>query len=125
MFASSMWSSLLIHGVKLGFSCIPLHRVFLKSTLPVERVSLLLGNDVTGTKVTGNPCLCNLPCPGSTIEASQEIYGCTHAMAKQAEKQSLLLADDLAKSHTVDLSDTFLADNNDLHDSISCTVQRV
>ena len=38
----------------------------------------------------------------------------THAMDKQAEKQSLLLADDLAKSHIVDVSN-----DNDLHDNCS------
>jgi len=88
----------------------------------VEGVSLLLGNDVAGAKVMSNPCLCSLPCPDSTIETSREIHGLfpacavTRAMAKQAEKQSLL-SDDLAKSHTVDLSDTFLGHDNDLHDN--------
>ena len=38
-------------------------------------------------------------------------------MAKQAEKQSLLLADDSVKSHIVDLSDTFLTDDNYLHNN--------
>jgi len=37
-------------------------------------------------------------------------------MAKQADKQSLLLANDQVKSHVVDLSDTFLA-NDHVHDS--------
>ena len=54
---SAMGESVLIHGVELGFSCVPLHKVFLKSasgpitvgvqpSLPVEGVSLLLGNDL-------------------------------------------------------------------------------
>ena len=52
---SATGQSVLIHRVELGFSCVPLHRVFLKSdlvsdpiiigvqpTLPVEGVSLFL-----------------------------------------------------------------------------------
>ena len=69
-----------------------------------------------------NPCLSSLLCISDNInEASQEIPGlfpaCTviHALAKQAEKQ-LELLDDPAKSHVVDLSDTFLA-HSDLHDN--------
>lgn len=134
---SATGETVLIHGVELGFSCVPLHRVFLKSglvsgpvvvgvqpKLPVEGVSLLLGNDLAGSKVMVDPCLCSLPCVSdNTEETLREFPGLfpacavTRAMAKQAEKQSLLLANDPAQSHTVDLSDTFLADDNDLPDS--------
>ena len=72
--------------------------------------------------VIANPRLSGLPCVSdSTNENSQEIPGLfpactvTRAMAKQAEKQSEL-SDDLAKSHVIDLSDTFLA-HSDLHDN--------
>ena len=111
----------LIQGVELGFSSVPLHRVFLRSdlvsgpivvgiqpTLPVEGVSLLLGNNLAGSKVMVDPCLSSLPCiSDSTTETSREIPGLfpacavTCAMAKQAEKQYLSLANDQAKSHIV------------------------
>ena len=125
---------MLIHGVELGFSCVPLHRVFLQSdlvsgpiivgvrpTLPVEGVSLLLGNNLAGSKVMVDPCLSHLLCTDSTsweIPALFPACAVTRAMAKQAEKQSLLLANDQAKKpyfrHTV--SDTFLA-NDHVHDN--------
>ncbi|XP_065917657.1 uncharacterized protein [Dysidea avara] len=131
--------TVLIHGVELGFACVPLHRVFLKSdlvsgpilvgvqsTLPVEGVSLLLGNDLAGAKVMVDPCLCSLPfVSDSTNETSWEIPGLfpacavTRAMAKQADKQSSLLANDPVKSQIVDLSDTFLANDNDLYNNCS------
>ena len=133
---SATGETVLIHGVELGFSAVPLYRVFLKSdlvsgpiivgvrpTLPIEGVSLLLGNDLAGSRVNVNPCLSSVPCVSdSTNETSQEIPGLfpacaiTRAMAKQADKKPLLLANDQAKSHVVDLSDTFLA-NDHVHDS--------
>ena len=86
-------------------------------------LNLLLGNDLAGSKVNVDPCLSNVPyASDSTNEASQEIPGLfparaiTRAMAKQANKQSLLSANDQATSHVVDLSDTFLA-NDHIHDS--------
>ena len=36
--------------------------VGVQPTLPVEGVSLLLGNDLAGAKVMVDPCLCSLPC---------------------------------------------------------------
>ena len=48
-----------------------LYRVFLKSdivffgvqpTLPEEGVSLLLGNDLAGSRVNVDPCLSSVPC---------------------------------------------------------------
>ena len=98
--------------------------VGVQPTLPVEGVSLLLGNDLAGSKVMADPCLSCLPCVSDST--SWEIPGLfpacavTRAMAKQAEKQSLSLANDQAKSHVVDLSDTFLA-NDHVHDN-SCSV---
>ena len=61
---SGTGETVLIHVVELGFSAVPLYRVFLKSdlvfgpiivgvrpTLPVEGVSLLLGIDLAGSRV--------------------------------------------------------------------------
>ena len=65
----------LIHGIELGYVNVPIHKVFLQSdlvsgyvavgirpTLPVDGVSLLLGNDIAGEKVIVNPWLPSLPC---------------------------------------------------------------
>ena len=86
-------------------------------------MSLLLGNDLAGSRVNVDPCLFSVLCVlDSTNKTSQKIPGLflacaiTCAMAKQTDKQSLLLANDQAKSHAVDLSDTFLA-NDHVHDN--------
>lgn len=130
---STTGKTVLIHGVELGFYCVPLHRVFLQSdlvagpiivgvrpTLPVEGVSLLLGNDLAGNKVMVDPCLSRFPyvSDSTSWETPGLFPACavTCVMAKQAEKQSLLLANDQAKSHIVDISDTFLA-NDHVHDN--------
>ena len=94
-----------------------------RPTLPVEGVSLLLGNDLAGSRVNVDPCLSSVPCVSdSTNETSQEFAGLfpactitraiTCTMAKQAEKQSLLLVNDQATSHVVELSDTFLTNDH-------------
>ena len=57
-------TQVLIQGVKLGIISVPLHTIYLKSdlvsgaaivglrpTLPIEGVSLILGNDLAGEKV--------------------------------------------------------------------------
>lgn len=64
----------LISGVELGFTSVPLHKVFLKSdlisgyvvvgicpNLPVKGVGLLLGNDLAGDKVMVSPCVSSQP----------------------------------------------------------------
>ena len=66
-------TSVLLEGVG-GFMNVPLHRIQLKSdfvsgsvvvgvksTLPVEGISLLLGNDLAGGKVTADPCMSEHP----------------------------------------------------------------
>ena len=63
--------SVLLQGVELGVIDVPLHRIYLKSdlitgpvivgvrpTLPVQGVSLLLGNDLAGGKVVPDPIVC-------------------------------------------------------------------
>ena len=87
---------------------------------------MLLGNDLAGAKVMVDPCLCSLPfVSDNTNETSGKslayslLARFTRAMAKQADKQSSLLANDPVKSQIVDLSDTFLANDNDLYDNCS------
>ncbi|KAK3087503.1 hypothetical protein FSP39_006727 [Pinctada imbricata] len=63
--------SVLLQGVELGVIDVPLHKIYLKSdlitgpvivgvrpTLPVQGVSLLLGNDLAGGKVVADPIVC-------------------------------------------------------------------
>ena len=72
---TSAGASVLIQGVELGFIKVPLHVVELKSdfvcgsvtvgvrpTLPIEGVSLLLGNDLAGDKVIVNPIVSDKLC---------------------------------------------------------------
>ena len=72
---SSAGACVLIQGVELGFVKVPLHIVNLKSdfvckslivgvrpTLPIEGVSMLLGNDLAGDKVVVNPIVSDKPC---------------------------------------------------------------
>ena len=64
-----------IQGVEMGFVKVPLHAVNLKSdfvcrsvtvgvgpTLPIEGVSMLMGNDLAGDKVVVNPIVSDKPC---------------------------------------------------------------
>ena len=63
-------SNVLLQGVELGVVSAPLHVVNLKTklvsgpvmlgirpSLPVQKVSLILGNDLAGEKVMVNPCM--------------------------------------------------------------------
>ena len=87
--------------MELGFTSVPLHKVFLKSDLvsgyvtvgirpdlPVKGVSLLLGNDLAGDKVMVNPCVSNFPSLITDSEM-QDTFGLypacavTRAMAKK------------------------------------------
>ena len=133
---SATGDKVLIHGEELGFVSVPLHKVFLKSdlvsgpvtvgvrpTLPVEGVSLLLGNDLAGEKVMANPCLSSLPCESdSTIKISQEIpdlfpaCAVTRAMTQKAAERSSVSLQDQVHSHDMDLSDTFSTQTG-LHDN--------
>ena len=93
----------LIHGVELGYISVPMHKVFLQSdlvsgyvtvgfrpTLPVVGVSLLLGNDIAGERVTANPLMSSLPFLfDSSDQVTQDILGLypacavTRSMTKQ------------------------------------------
>lgn len=55
--------------------------VGIRPTLPVDGVSLLLGNDIAGERVTTNPWLSSLPCSDSTDQLMQDIPACavTHS----------------------------------------------
>jgi len=67
-------SSVLLQGIELGTVQVPLHQIELISdivsglvvvglqpSLPVQGISLILGNDIAGGKVEANPCVSDVP----------------------------------------------------------------
>ena len=82
--------TVLLQGVELNILNVPLHEVFLKSnlitgpvvvgvrpSLPVRKVSLILGNDLAGEKVVGSPYVSSIPYSGSeekTVEGFPELF---------------------------------------------------
>ncbi|VDH97949.1 Hypothetical predicted protein [Mytilus galloprovincialis] len=71
---TSVGASVLLQGVELGCIDVPLHRIYLKSdlitgpvivgvrpNLPVEGVTLLLGNDLARNKVVAEPIVTSEP----------------------------------------------------------------
>ena len=81
----------------------------MRPTLPVEGVSLLLGNDLAGKKVMVNPCLSSLPCNSDhTKEIRQDIPGLypvcavTRAMAVREKSQTRHLSDGQSTSSVGD-----------------------
>ena len=129
---SSAGADVLIQGVELGFVRVPLHNINLKSdlisgpvsvgvrpTLPVEGVSLLLGNDLAGDKVLVNPIVSDQPCVDEVLEQENcEIFpscAVTRAMSKKLAQDEASVGD----QPFVDLDDTFFANmvDNVSHDS--------
>ena len=95
----------LLQGVELGVFNVPLHKVFLKSTLvngpvslgvrpslPVQGVDLILGIDLAGGKVVASPHVSQAPCNEETTintrEMSELFTACavTRAMSRAASK---------------------------------------
>ena len=82
----SSQTSVLIKGVEGGYLKIPLETIHLESvfrtgpvtvgivpSLPVEGVTFLLGNDIAGTRVQGNPCaqVTNAPHSHSSVDTER------------------------------------------------------
>jgi len=105
----------LIHGVELGYVSVPIHEIFLQSdlasgyvtvgirpTLPVDGVSLLLGNDIAGERVIINSWLSSLPCSDGMDQVTQDIPGLypacavTRSMTKKDGKQPSSVQDSQA-----------------------------
>ncbi len=72
---SSCGSDVLVQGIELGIVMVPLHIVYLccniltglvkvavRSQLPVKGISLILGNDLAGSKVNSLPEVTDVPC---------------------------------------------------------------
>ncbi|KAK3098851.1 hypothetical protein FSP39_023736 [Pinctada imbricata] len=119
-------------GVELGVIDVPLHEIYLKSdlitgpvivgvrpTLPVQGVSLLLGNDLAGGKVVADPIVCEkITSDVVSDDEDDDLYpacAVTRAMArnrlKEAESTSALNEDHPSKN--IDLSDTFMSTIDD------------
>jgi hypothetical protein len=101
---SSSSESVLVQGVECGFVNVPLHCVNLASdlvsgpvtvgavtSLPIEGVHLLLGNDLAGDKVVVNPLVTDKPCLDQKVDPVEteipDLYpacAVTRAMAKRA-----------------------------------------
>ncbi|KAK3085547.1 hypothetical protein FSP39_005150 [Pinctada imbricata] len=124
--------SVLLQGVELGVIDVPLHKIYLKSdlitgpvivgvrpTLPVQGVSLLLGNDLAGGKVVADPIVCEkITSDVVSDDEDDDLYpacAVTRAMArnrqKEAESTSTLNEDH--PSENIDLSDTFMSTIDD------------
>ena len=134
---TSAGGSVLLQGVGPDIIDVPLHRIFLKSSLvtgpvvlgvrptfPMQGVSVLLGNDLAGGKAVADPIVCEKVIDAGEEENQELFPACaiTRAMKRKEEaeiertpvrKLSNFLDDD-----TFDLYDTFLAtcenDNPDL-----------
>ncbi|VDH92819.1 Hypothetical predicted protein [Mytilus galloprovincialis] len=123
---TSVGASVLLQGVELGCIDVPLHRIYLKSdlitgpvvvgvrpNLPVEGVTLLLGNDLARNKVVAEPIVTSEPVVDvKSPEDDAELYpACvvTRAMARKQQNENL--QED--KFDYMDLSDTFIADIED------------
>ena len=98
--------TVLLQGVELETFCVPLHKVYLKCnlvngqavvgvrpSLPIQGVSLILGNDLAGGRVVANPYVSNVPHQDAAVEHVDGVLGLfpafavTRAMAKRAANQ--------------------------------------
>ncbi|VDI30227.1 low density lipoprotein receptor-related protein 5/6 [Mytilus galloprovincialis] len=120
---TSVGASVLLQGVELGCIDVPLHRIYLKSdlitgpvvvgvrpNLPVEGVTLLLGNDLARNKVVAEPIVTSEPVVDvKSPEDDAELYpACVVTRAMARKQQNEILQED--KFDYMDLSDTFIAD---------------
>ena len=119
--SSSVGASVLLKGIGDGFVEAPLHVVDLKSdlvsgmvkmavrpSLPVEGVSIILGNDLAGDRVVSCPVVSSSPCESSeTDELVAEFpvvfpaCAVTRSMAKKVESEKK------SNEIDVDLGDSF------------------
>ena len=83
-------------------------------TLPVEGVSLFLGNDLAGEKVIADPIVSNQPISAEEpVQEDPDVYpacAVTRAMSKKQQEDVPPVLADVPDGYEVDLCDTFLAD---------------
>ena len=119
----------LIQGIEGNYVPVPLHRVNLKSelvngpvtvgvvsSLPIEGVTFLLGNDLAGDKVCASPHVSNEPVLGEETENLQMEYpgifpSCvvTRSQSQQV-KRDQCESQELGETSNVWLADTFFGD---------------
>lgn len=106
-------TDVLVRGIELNCVKVPLHTVFLtsdlvsgpvkigvRSRLPVEGVSLILGNDLAGAKVFPHPIVAKTPvCDAELASRFPSVFSVCAVTRAQARKNE----------DVIDLSDTFLA----------------
>ena len=119
--ASATGTSVLIKGIdSSSYSPVPLHKVYLssslvsgpvvlgiRSSLPFDGVQLLLGNDLAGSKVIADPVVTNKPSVNDheLCEESPNLYpacAVTRAMSSREKAQSKIVDD----VESVSLADT-------------------
>jgi hypothetical protein len=95
--------SVLLQGLELGVIDVHLHRIYLKSdlitgpvivdvrpTLPVQGVSLLLGNDLAGGKVVPDPIVCEkLTSDLASNDESDDLYPACSVIELMTRKKEI------------------------------------
>ena len=118
-------TSVLVSGVG-GIQSIPLHKVVLESklvpagvylvgvcdTLPVNGVSLLLGNDLAGSRVVSNPCMSDVPVISKDESDLQDIF--PECVVTRATARRQLAVDPVTSDVDLCLADSFMADLRDI-----------
>ena len=126
--------TVLLQGVELNILNVPLHEVFLKSnlitgpvvvgvrpSLPVRKVSLILGNDLAGEKVVGSPYVSSIPYSGSeekSVEGFPELFtacAVTRAMSRAAQCQADTDSPVEREDTLEGLANPFLCNDNEGH----------
>ena len=98
-------TDVLIKGVGMEYSKVPLHKILLKSglvsglvtvgvrpKLPIEGVSMLLGNDLAGVKVIPDPIVTTEPSVKEDNEEEKKLFpacAITRAMTKQISQEEI------------------------------------
>lgn len=125
--STSVGASILLQGVELGQIDVPLHRIYLKSdlitgsvvvgvrpSLPVDGVTMLLGNDLARNKVVVEPIVTYNPEVTPDFSEDTELYpACVMTRAMEKRKQDPESHESTLKSTSVNLSDTFIANLDD------------
>ena len=135
--------SVLLQGVECGIANVPLHHVFLtsdlvsgfvtvgvRSSLPIDGVHFLLGNDLAGEKVIPSPVVTDKPKIQGAIDPIlveiPDLYpscAVTRAMTQKAKLSKPPITNSVSSEY--DLADTFLSrifsDENNGYSDVSMT----
>ncbi|KAI2645228.1 Retrovirus-related Pol polyprotein [Labeo rohita] len=112
---SSCGSDVLIQGIELGIVRVPLHSIYLRSNivtglvkvavrsqLPVKGISLILGNDLAGSKVSTLPEVVDVPCASDKDDVLVQEFPSVFQSCVVTCAQARKFEDE------IDLSDSFL-----------------